>query len=305
MANYRLRISNMIPNSWFYKLKDNKSSSKMTKKESITSSSSSSSLSSAGTLTKTHNDDQVQRKSYYFTRDLNVPNRKKEDSPESPRKSSKKKRPITQKKPLHRNSVPGELNSVVKCHCRVTPESVWTESNPGSNSSDTEFQSPESLNCPCKTISNYDDVYRKLDLPPIITKPAKPEEFGSGKWVIEEGGGSLSVKVKRLPGGKAKGNIYSPRIGNRVRVQAINGGRKSIGNRRGLSASMAVVKTSVNPHKDFKESMVEMIMENNIKSSKDLEDLLACYLSLNSDEYHELIIKVFKQIWFENTNIKW
>ncbi|KAJ6913382.1 DUF623 domain containing protein [Populus alba x Populus x berolinensis] len=50
--------------------------------------------------------------------------------------------------------------------------------------------------------------------------------------------------------------------------------------------------------------MVEMIVENNIKASKDLEDLLACYLSLNSDEYHDLIIKVFEQIWFDLTDIK-
>jgi uncharacterized protein (TIGR01568 family) len=67
---------------------------------------------------------------------------------------------------------------------------------------------------------------------------------------------------------------------------------------------LAVVKSSFDPQKDFRESMVEMIVENNIKASKDLEDLLACYLSLNSDEYHDLIIKVFKQIWFDLTDIK-
>ncbi|CAN0879577.1 Transcription repressor OFP1 [Linum grandiflorum] len=61
---------------------------------------------------------------------------------------------------------------------------------------------------------------------------------------------------------------------------------------------MAVVKSSADPQLDFMESMVEMIVENNISSSKDLEDLLACYLCLNSDEYHDVIIKVFKQIWF-------
>jgi uncharacterized protein (TIGR01568 family) len=67
---------------------------------------------------------------------------------------------------------------------------------------------------------------------------------------------------------------------------------------------LAVVKSSFDPQKDFRESMMEMIVENNIKASKDLEDLLACYLSLNSDEYHDLIIKVFKQIWFDLSDIK-
>uniref|UniRef100_A0A2P2Q1V0 Transcription repressor n=1 Tax=Rhizophora mucronata TaxID=61149 RepID=A0A2P2Q1V0_RHIMU len=44
--------------------------------------------------------------------------------------------------------------------------------------------------------------------------------------------------------------------------------------------------------------MMEMIVENNMQSSKDLEELLACYLSLNSNEYHDLIVKAFEQIWF-------
>uniref|UniRef100_A0A2P2NGJ6 Transcription repressor n=1 Tax=Rhizophora mucronata TaxID=61149 RepID=A0A2P2NGJ6_RHIMU len=74
--------------------------------------------------------------------------------------------------------------------------------------------------------------------------------------------------------------------------------------RRNLSDSLAIVKSSFDPQRDFRDSMVEMIVENNIKASKDLEDLLACYLSLNSDEYHDLIIKVFKQIWFDLTHIQ-
>ncbi|GFY82451.1 ovate family protein 1 [Actinidia rufa] len=66
----------------------------------------------------------------------------------------------------------------------------------------------------------------------------------------------------------------------------------------------AVVKSSVDPQRDFRESMVEMILENNLKASKDLEDLLACYLQLNSDEYHEVIIEVFKQIWFDLAHVR-
>ncbi|CAN0925820.1 Transcription repressor OFP2 [Linum grandiflorum] len=43
-----------------------------------------------------------------------------------------------------------------------------------------------------------------------------------------------------------------------------------------------------------------MIVKNNISVCTDLEDLLACYPSLNSNEYHDVIIKVFKQILFNN-----
>ncbi|CAK9144484.1 unnamed protein product [Ilex paraguariensis] len=182
------------------------------------------------------------------------------------------------------------------------------------------------------------DTVSQLDLPPIITKPAlvkemkkketnEPIKFRRSSATFDEGNvhGSLSVKVVKediintaskeqrksfssrkntvnSPGMKLR--INSPRIASR-RIQ----GRKSVSSnsssssRRSLSESLAVVKSSQNPQKDFRESMVEMIVENNIRDSKDLEELLACYLSLNADEYHELIIKVFKQIWFDITDV--
>ncbi|CAN6553249.1 unnamed protein product [Malus baccata var. baccata] len=68
--------------------------------------------------------------------------------------------------------------------------------------------------------------------------------------------------------------------------------------RTGLN-SFAVVKCSFEPQKDFRDSMVEMIVEKNITQPEDLEELLACYLTLNSNEYHDLIIKVFRQVWFD------
>jgi len=67
--------------------------------------------------------------------------------------------------------------------------------------------------------------------------------------------------------------------------------------------SFAIVLTSVDPERDFRESMAEMIVENKMKEQKDLEDLLACYLSLNSSEYHGIIIKAFKKTWFHLTHL--
>ncbi|CDY32706.1 BnaA02g07680D [Brassica napus] len=49
--------------------------------------------------------------------------------------------------------------------------------------------------------------------------------------------------------------------------------------------------------------MVEMIVENKMKEQTDLEDLLACYLSLNSSEYHDIIIKAFEKTWFHLTHL--
>ncbi|KAF3322019.1 Transcription repressor OFP2 [Carex littledalei] len=66
----------------------------------------------------------------------------------------------------------------------------------------------------------------------------------------------------------------------------------------------AVAKKSSNPEKDFKESMVRMIRLKRISRPEDLENLLACYLVLNSDEYQDVIVKVFRQIWIEISSAK-
>ncbi|KAK6124170.1 hypothetical protein DH2020_042079 [Rehmannia glutinosa] len=68
---------------------------------------------------------------------------------------------------------------------------------------------------------------------------------------------------------------------------------------RTIYDSFAEVKSSFNPQQDFRDSMVEMISEKGITRSDELEELLACYLTLNCDGYHELIIKVFRQVCFE------
>ncbi|KAL5732187.1 Transcription repressor ofp5 [Ranunculus cassubicifolius] len=57
--------------------------------------------------------------------------------------------------------------------------------------------------------------------------------------------------------------------------------------------SLAVKKNSFDPQKDFKDSMMEIIVERGIRKPEELENLLACYLSLNSDEYHDHIVKAF------------
>ncbi|KAL3027161.1 hypothetical protein AAZX31_03G033900 [Glycine max] len=168
------------------------------------------------------------------------------------------------------------------------------------------------------TNNGYDDTFSELELPPIITKPSskllKKRELkqGSLKVRIVKEQDSAMKEQRNHHGSLRRLSVSSPGVRLRIHSPRIAGrrGRKSVsssstttssGSRRSLSESFAVVKSSFDPQKDFMESMVEMIVENNIRASKDLEDLLACYLSLNSDEYHDLIIKVFKQIWFDLT----
>ncbi|PON40476.1 Ovate protein family, C-terminal [Parasponia andersonii] len=61
--------------------------------------------------------------------------------------------------------------------------------------------------------------------------------------------------------------------------------------------SVAVVKKSEDPYEDFKRSMLEMIMEKQMFEASDLEELLQCFLTLNSRQYHGVIVEAFSEIW--------
>ncbi|KAL2236998.1 transcription repressor OFP8-like [Sesamum indicum] len=58
----------------------------------------------------------------------------------------------------------------------------------------------------------------------------------------------------------------------------------------------AVEKSSSDPRSDFRESMVEMIVEKQMFGAEDLERLLLCFLSLNAASYHGMIFDVFSEI---------
>ncbi|KAI3706549.1 hypothetical protein L6452_24365 [Arctium lappa] len=61
--------------------------------------------------------------------------------------------------------------------------------------------------------------------------------------------------------------------------------------------SLAVEKDSDDPYVDFRESMLQMIMEKEIYGREDLRELLNCFLQLNSPYYHGIIIRAFTEIW--------
>ncbi|KAJ8770692.1 hypothetical protein K2173_021339 [Erythroxylum novogranatense] len=61
--------------------------------------------------------------------------------------------------------------------------------------------------------------------------------------------------------------------------------------------SFAVVKKSDDPYEDFRRSMMEMILEKQMFEERDLEQLLHCFLSLNSRHHHGVIVEAFAEIW--------
>ncbi|XP_027356967.1 transcription repressor OFP7-like [Abrus precatorius] len=64
-----------------------------------------------------------------------------------------------------------------------------------------------------------------------------------------------------------------------------------------VKESFAVMKKSKDPYEDFKKSMMEMITEMEMTEAKDLEQLLQCFLALNSRSYHAVIVRAFMEIW--------
>jgi uncharacterized protein (TIGR01568 family) len=61
--------------------------------------------------------------------------------------------------------------------------------------------------------------------------------------------------------------------------------------------SIAVEKDSDDPYLDFRQSMLQMILENEIYSKDDLRELLNCFLQLNSPYHHGIIVRAFTEIW--------
>ncbi|MCO5581200.1 hypothetical protein L7F22_035078 [Adiantum nelumboides] len=64
-----------------------------------------------------------------------------------------------------------------------------------------------------------------------------------------------------------------------------------------LMDSVAVVKSSKDPLVDFRDSMVDMIIERQIYTAEDLGELLRCFLSLNPSEHHDTIVHAFMEVW--------
>ncbi|GMJ01635.1 ovate family protein 1, ARABIDOPSIS THALIANA OVATE FAMILY PROTEIN 1 [Hibiscus trionum] len=285
MGNYRFKFSDIIPNAWLYKLKNmgrpkntDPSKSKQQQLHPFNS-----------------------RKSYYFSRDL-VP---LDDLP--PRKSSKK--PCYSRRRNFRSSPPPPSTVITSsistgCSCRDT---VWSkaDSPPDYSASSSSSDDSSPLESSDADVKKTDEL-PELQVPPITTKPVKFNDMIKDIKKKHKKDKN-SNPVKKLGVSSSSGvrlRTHSPRIGSRRLVQGH--ARKSVSSSSSsssLSESLAVVKSSFDPQRDFWESMVEMILENNIRTSKELEELLACYLSLNSDEYHEVIIKVFKQIWFDLNDV--
>ncbi|GAA0144089.1 hypothetical protein LIER_04620 [Lithospermum erythrorhizon] len=184
------------------------------------------------------------------------------------------------------------------------------------------------LICPsCSSrMANENCIFDYLDLEDANANPE--EEFSSemqklqskkiNEIVPKNEHHRLSVHVSRpvrIKGRKSSRKMNSPSrknaAKNECKTKATGDMKKGTRKKRiikdtdiGVEAetvfdSYAVKKSSHDPQQDFRDSMLEMIIDQEIKQPEELEELLVCYLTHNCDEYHDLIIKVFQQVWFD------
>ncbi|KFK24678.1 hypothetical protein AALP_AA8G010900 [Arabis alpina] len=291
MGNYRFKLSELIPNAWFYKLRDMGKSKKQHKNSTVSTSPVKKHLAAPtpSTVTARSPRPPPPRRSSHHSRPAKTS--------DTPRKSSRLRthRATVDSKSSVSKHITSRSNQLLEFSTTSGDSTATT----GTGSLSPEFRSDQvlipdeslesSLHSPCSCVSSKFSKAtattftppQELDLRPIITKKAN-KATTVRKTAVSSPAGGVRIRLR------------SPRISTRKSVS--NSGARGNGSSR---RSRAVVKASLDPKRDFKESMEEMIVENNIRASKDLEELLACYLCLNSDEYHHIIINVFKQIWLD------
>ena len=149
------------------------------------------------------------------------------------------------------------------------------------------------------TVRDKDTPERRLR--PIATRPVrrlrelnKPEDSHVDHADVTARASFASEKSSISKPRRSSTSLTSGRRRLKTRVTARRGKPQA---RNWTPPVIAVVKQSRDPRKDFRESMEEMIRAKRIRDAGELEDLLACYLSLNDAEHHDLIIEVFEQIW--------
>ncbi|KAI5447673.1 transcription repressor OFP5 [Lathyrus oleraceus] len=186
-----------------------------------------------------------------------------------------------------------------------------------------QYESPRTICTPRTATHSSASSNAGLNLKKISCKPSNISENASSEKKKLKEHEEMKIKTQEKQRRKLKKvsrvKIYSPRMISKVEISRIKA-LEEMRNRAKLKMkrerkeeimeeisintkpeldSFAVIKCSLNPKQDFRDSMIEMIEEKRISKAEEMEELLACYLTLNADEYHDLIIKVFRQVWFD------
>ncbi|CAL5415731.1 unnamed protein product [Camellia sinensis] len=191
--------------------------------------------------------------------------------------------PLPFKKP-HRSSFKHHVSSFLGCGFRTheddlpeSPPCKWDEtprrdynSSISSDSDDELFPPPPPPTRHPITTSISGDSNNELFPPPLpTTTPTRHpgyEREDEEEEIVTLAAFSLNRKKrvkKLLPSFPAEGKVKD---------------------------SFAVVKESVDPYEDFKASMMQMILAKQLFEERDFEQLLECFLSLNSRHHYGVIV---------------
>ncbi|MCO5570575.1 hypothetical protein L7F22_024300 [Adiantum nelumboides] len=180
---------------------------------------------------------------------------------------------------------PGLFNTVSRSekHSRSHDNVTTAGIDPGSVASRQHQSSEHLLTCRQSTSSHHSK------LPHV-----RARERRSSKHNLQEQGPSWLRGTLRAVREKTRDPSFE-----QFSPSTSAGGTLSSTSQSRVFDSFAMVKCSYDPRHDFKESMMEMIMEKGLHSSHDMVELLQCYLALNADAYHDTIVKVFTKVWSE------
>ncbi|KAL4187558.1 hypothetical protein AMTRI_Chr09g39570 [Amborella trichopoda] len=77
------------------------------------------------------------------------------------------------------------------------------------------------------------------------------------------------------------------------------------GSRASFRRAEAVVRVSEDPVRDFKRSMVEMMVEKGVLGIEGMKAVVDALISLNAPEQHCLILRAFMEIWESGMSEEW
>ncbi|KAJ4751050.1 transcription repressor [Rhynchospora pubera] len=327
MGKYKFRLSDMVPNAWFYKLRDmghkRRRNQNYLLREDLaccrTSRLSRKSFTSPPSPPK--QSFVPHRSSYYYSNTMlearenlsspvHLTKRRDVDIPlDSPRKS-KRRSHRRHLKVLINSPSPKRISTSSLIQCNCSHDKVKFEKSPTKNHETRVFDSEEGVSvtdytvrtgkkCSSPKFQKNDNSSKviELALSPVRTRLDRAFKDNDNSFYTINKRPQLKTKRASQAVHRIRTRVISPRVATKSATK----GKKM---NQDLKDSLAVMKFSSDPQRDFMESMIEMIIANNMRSSRDLEDLLACYLSLNSDYYHSVIVKVFKEVWFDLNKLR-
>ncbi|GAV77464.1 Ovate domain-containing protein [Cephalotus follicularis] len=142
--------------------------------------------------------------------------------------------------------------------------------------------------CGCSTPKSS-DVYEPTPIPKTCTSKNSNPSFNDKN-------GSLSMDIENFTSTTLSFNIDASTLNSEYETGPRTA-KPMTSECPKIINSVAVEKDSNDPYKDFYHSMLQMITEKEIYSKNDLQELLKCFLELNSSCHHDVIVQAFMEIY--------